>query len=247
MKVSIITATFNSALTIGDTIKSVLNQTYPNIEYIIIDGGSTDGTMHIVNKYKDKITKIVSKKDDGIFDAFNKGIKLATGDIVGILNSDDFYAYDSVIQDVIEKFKLSSVDAVYGDLEYVDPIDTSKVLRHWKAGKYNRSKFKTGWMPPHPTFFVKKSLYDKYGDFNTWMKISNDYELILRFLYKNNASAAYIPKVLIKMRAGGNSDGSIKKRYLANKEDRKAWKINGLKAPFYFAVLKPLRKFGQFF
>lgn len=246
MKVSIITTTYNSAKTIEDTIKSVLDQTYPNIEYIIIDGGSVDGTPDIVNKYKDRITKIVSEKDEGIFDAFNKGIKLATGDIVGILNSDDFYAYGSVIQDVVEKFRASSADTVYGDLQYVDPIETSKVRRHWKAGEYKRSKFKTGWMPPHPTFFVKKSLYDKYGVFNTWMKISNDYELVLRFLYKNNASAAYIPKVLIKMRSGGNSDGSIKRRYLANKEDRKAWQVNGLKAPFYFAVLKPLRKLGQF-
>jgi glycosyltransferase len=246
MKISIITATFNSAATIEDTIKSVLDQTYPNIEYIIIDGGSTDGTLDIVDKYKNKIAKIVSEKDNGIFDAFNKGIKLATGDIVGILNSDDFYAYDSVIQDVVEKFSASSADTVYGDLEYVDSVDTSKVLRHWKAGEYKRSKFKAGWMPPHPTFFVKKSLYDEYGGFNTWMKISNDYELVLRLLYKNNGSAAYIPKVLIKMRSGGNSDGSLKKRYLANTEDRKAWKINGLKAPFYFAVLKPMRKLGQF-
>jgi glycosyltransferase len=246
MKISIITATFNSAKTIEDTIKSVLGQTYSDIEYIIIDGGSTDGTMDIVDKYKDKIAKIVSEKDGGIFDAFNKGIKLATGDVIGILNSDDFYADNSVVKNVVEKFMSSGTDTVYGDLVYVDPIETSKVRRHWKAGEYNRSKFKTGWMPPHPTFFVKNSLYDRYGVFNTWMKISNDYELVLRFLYKNNASTVYIPKVLVKMRAGGNSDGSIKKRYMANKEDRKAWKVNQLKAPFYFAVLKPMRKLGQF-
>ncbi len=246
MKLSIITAALNSAKTVEDTVKSVLGQSYGDIEYIIVDGGSTDGTLDIIERYKDKIAKVVSEKDGGIFDAFNKGIAMATGDIVGILNSDDFYASDSVIQDVMEKFAASSADTVYGDLEYVDPVDTSKVIRGWKAGEYRKSRFRSGWMPPHPTFFVKRSLYDRYGGFNTWMKISNDYELELRFLYKNNATAAYVPKVLVKMRAGGNSDGSFKRRYLANKEDRSAWRINQLKAPFYFAAFKPLRKLGQF-
>ena len=256
MKISIITVAFNSAKTIEDTIRSVLDQSYPDIEYIVIDGGSTDGTLEIINKYAEtkpdgnlqsRLTfKFVSEKDEGIFDAFNKGIKLATGDIVGILNSDDFYADSSVLQRVAEKMNSSLADTVYGDLVYVDPVLTSKVLRYWRAGEYDRSKFKYGWMPPHPTFFVKRSLYEKFGYFNTWMKVSNDYELILRFLFKNNVTTAYIPKVLVKMRSGGNSDGSFTKRYLANKEDRKAWQVNDLKAPFYFAVLKPLRKLSQF-
>ncbi len=246
MKISIITATYNSADTVEDTIKSIVGQTYPNVEYIIVDGGSTDGTLDIVNRYKDRITRVISEKDNGIFDAFNKGIALTTGDIVGILNSDDFYADSSVIQNVADKFKSSSVDTVYGDLVYIDPQDTSIVRRLWRAGEYQKSKFKTGWMPPHPTFFAKKNLYDKYGMFNTWMKVSNDYELVLRFLYKNNATAAYIPKVLVKMRTGGNSNSSLSRRFLANQEDRKAWKTNSLKAPFYFAALKPLRKLGQF-
>ena len=247
MKVSIITIAKNSEKTIEDALRSVADQSYPDIEYIVIDGGSTDGTVDIIDRYRDKIAKVVSEKDGGIFEAFNKGIGMATGDIVGILNSDDMYADSSVIDNVMEKFQSSAVDTVYGDLEYVDTVNTSKVLRYWNAGEYNRSKFKAGWMPPHPTLFVRRSLYKKYGAFNTEMKISSDYELILRFLYKNNASAAYIPKVLVKMRSGGNSDGSWRRRLMANAEDRKAWRMNGLKAPFYSSVLKPLRKLGQFF
>ena len=157
MKISIITATYNSADTVEDTIKSIVGQTYPNVEYIIVDGGSTDGTLDIVNRYKDRITRVISEKDNGIFDAFNKGIALTTGDIVGILNSDDFYADSSVIQNVADKFKSSSVDTVYGDLVYIDPQDTSIVRRLWRAGEYQKSKFKTGWMPPHPTFFAKEN------------------------------------------------------------------------------------------
>jgi glycosyltransferase involved in cell wall biosynthesis len=246
-KFSIITVSFNSEKTIEDTIKSIVNQSYQTIEYIIIDGLSKDGTLKIIDKYKDKITVVISEKDNGIFDAFNKGLKLATGDVVGFLNSDDFYVDNTVIAQVARIFQEKNVDGVYGDLVYVNPKDTSKIIRHWESLNFDRKLFERGWMPPHPTLFVRKELYSKYGYFNTWMKISNDYEIVLRLFYKNNATAAYLPKILIKMRAGGNSNGTLKKRYLANKEDREAWKVNGLKMPVLFAILKPLRKITQYF
>ena len=245
-KISIITVSYNSEKTIEDTIQSVVNQTYSDIEYIIVDGLSKDNTMQIVNKYQDKITKVLSEKDKGIFDAFNKGVKLATGDVIGILNSDDFYVDNNVIADVAQKFIDTKTDSVYGDLVYVDPVNTNKIMRYWKSKPYRKRLFDFGWMPPHPTFFCKKKLYDNYGDFNTWMKISNDYEIVLRFLYRYNAAAEYIPRVLIKMRAGGNSNGSLKKRYIANREDRMSWEINGLVAPIFSMYLKPLQKIGQF-
>ncbi len=246
-KISIITVSYNSGRTIEDTIKSVVNQSYPNIEYIIVDGKSKDNTLQIVDKYKDKIAKVVSEKDDGIFYAFNKGVRMATGDVVGIINSDDIYTDSTVIEEVAKAFAENDIDATYGDLVYVDPVDTSKLIRYWKSKEYRKSLFKLGWMPPHPTFFIKREFYEKYGDFNTWMKISNDYEIVLRFLYKYNAKAKYINKILIKMRAGGNSNGSLRKRYIANWEDRQSWKMNGLRLPFYSMWLKPLQKINQFF
>jgi len=245
-KISIITVSYNSCRTIEDTILSVINQSYQNIEYIIIDGKSKDNTMEIVEKYQNKISTIVSEKDNGIFDAFNKGIKLATGDVIGILNSDDFYLDYEVISDVAKAIQ-AGADATYGDLIYVDPINTSKVLRYWKSKPFQKKLFESGWMPPHPTFFIKREFYENFGYFNTWMKISNDYEIVLRFLYKHQAKATYIPRILIKMRAGGNSNGSLRKRYIANLEDRMSWKTNGLKMPFFSMFLKPLLKINQYF
>ncbi len=245
-KISIITVSFNSEETIEDTIKSVVNQDYPNIEYIIIDGKSTDSTLAIIDKYKDRIAKVISEKDDGIFYAFNKGLRIATGDIIGILNSDDFYTSEKTIGKIAETIVTQNVDSAYGDLVYVDPVDTEKIIRYWQSKPYQRSLFRKGWMPPHPTFFCKKELYEKFGDFNTWMIISNDYEILVRFLYKEKSSAAYIPEVLVKMRAGGNSNGSLRKRFIANAEDRKSWEVNGLKRPLFHIHLKPFRKIGQF-
>lgn len=246
-KISIITVSYNSAATIEDTIRSVTEQTYDNIEYIIVDGLSKDNTMEIVERYKDRIATVVSEKDDGIFFAFNKGVKLATGDVVGILNSDDFYTNNEVIAKLAQKFEETGADSVYGDLVYVDPDNTDKIVRYWQSRPYKRKLFEYGWMPPHPTFFCKRELYEKHGDFNTWMKISNDYEIVLRFLYKRHATAAYIPEVLIKMRAGGNSNGNLRKRYVANWEDRKSWEVNDLKMPLFSMYLKPLQKIGQFY
>jgi len=246
MKVSIITTTYNSAATITDTIVSVQKQTYPDIEHIIIDGASKDATLEIA-KALDHKGPVISEKDNGIYDAMNKGIQNVTGDIIGILNSDDFYADETVIANVVERFKETGCDAVYGDLVYVDGADTTKVTRRWIAGKYKRKNFLYGWMPPHPTFFVRKEVYDKYGFFNLQLVSAADYELLLRFLYKHAISAAYVPQVLVHMRTGGMSNQSVNNRLRANREDRKAWTLNLLKPRWYTLFLKPLRKVSQFF
>jgi glycosyltransferase involved in cell wall biosynthesis len=244
MKVSIITVVYNGKNTIEDCIKSVAGQTYPNIEHIIIDGGSTDGTVEVIKRYKDKFSYWVSEPDNGIYDAMNKGIKAATGDIIGILNSDDMYADNSVIESVVRTITENNVDSCYGDLVYVDRDDTAKIKRQWKAGKYKKERFKTGWMPPHPAFFVKKEMYKRYGYLNLNFPLAADYELMLRFLYKHEVSAAYIPKVLVKMRAGGTSKPGLY-TVRAIIENYRAWKVNGLHYPIT-VLLKPFAKIYQF-
>lgn len=246
LKISIITVSFNSANTIEHTIQSVLQQQYPNLEYIIIDGASTDNTLNIINKYRDKISLILSEKDNGIYHAMNKGLKLATGDIIGILNSDDFYADENVLNDVALLFENTHADAIYADLQYVDANDTRKVKRYWKSEKYKPGDFLFGWMPPHPTFFVRKEVYEKYGIFNENFRSAADYELMLRFIHKHQISIEYLPRVIVKMRSGGQSNITAKNRIKANLEDRKAWEINGLKPYFFTLFLKPLRKLKQF-
>jgi glycosyltransferase involved in cell wall biosynthesis len=205
MKISIITVVWNNKETIRDAIDSVLNQTYKNIEYIIIDGASTDGTVEIVQSYGDKINKFVSEPDKGLYDAMNKGIKLATGDIVGILNSDDFYIDDKVIEKVIKEFEDKKVDSIYADLVFVKPENLDKTVRYYDSSHFNPSKFAYGWMPAHPTFFVKKEIYDKYGVFRTDLKIGADFDILARFLYTHKISYSYMPEVLVKMRIGGVS------------------------------------------
>ncbi len=244
MKVSIITIAYNSEETIEDTIKSVVNQSYKDIEYIIIDGGSKDGTLDIVNRYKEKISIIVSEPDKGIYDAMNKGVNLASGDLVGILNSDDIYAEEEVIQNIVDT--VGDYDSVYADLVYVDRDNTDKVTRYWKSGPYKEGAFKKGWMPPHPTFFLKKSVYDKYGIYNLKLKSAADYELMLRMLHKHNISTTYLPRVITKMRVGGQSNVTLANRLKANKEDRMAWTMNGLKPGPFTLTAKPIRKIGQF-
>lgn len=245
MKVSVITATFNSAATLTDTLSSVRDQTYPLVEHLIIDGGSKDNTMEIVAGFP-HIKQICSEKDRGIYDAMNKGVKRATGDIVGILNSDDFYASENVLREVVDTFEQSGCDAVYGDLQYVCKDDVSKVVRYWRSGPYQQGAFKWGWMPPHPSFFVRHTLYDRCGLFNLDMKTAADYELMLRMIHKEGASLQYLPNVLVKMRTGGASNASLASRLKANADDRKAWDVNGL-TPYWFTMyLKPIRKITQF-
>lgn len=246
MKVSIITATRNSAATVRDTIECVLRQSYPNIEHVIVDGNSTDGTMEIVRSYGDQISKVISEPDRGIYDAMNKGIRLTTGDVIGILNSDDFYNHSFVVEKVVDALERSGMDSVYGDLQYVDPVEIKRVVRNWRAGNFNRRRFLYGWMLPHPTFFVRREVYERLGLFHTHFSCAADYELMLRFLYKGGVTTSYIPEVLVRMRAGGVSNASLWHRLVANREDREAWRINGLQPPFFTTWLKPIRKISQF-
>ena len=208
MKVSIITVCYNSESTIKDTIESVINQDYPDIEYIVIDGQSNDATNEIVNNYKDKIAYFLSESDNGIYDAMNKGINAATGDLIGILNSDDIYINDRVISKVVDC--LGNNDGIYADLVYVDQNNLDKVKRVWKSGKYNDGAFKWGWMPPHPTFFVKKECYQRHGNYNLIMQSAADYEFMLRVIHKHKIKLSYLSEVIIKMRIGGISNISLK-------------------------------------
>ncbi|MBE1300488.1 MAG: glycosyltransferase [Alteromonadaceae bacterium] len=246
MKLSILTVCLNSEATIGDTIQSVLKQTYKDYEFIIFDGGSSDRTVEIIRSYGNRV-RLIEGRDKGIFDAMNQAISKASGDVIGILNSDDLYVHDSVLSKVVNTFISKNVDSVYGDLFYVKRNNINKILRTWRSGQYNKYRFQNGWAPPHPTFFVKRSIYKKFGVFDTSFDISGDYELMLRFLFKNNISSCYIPDFLVKMRTGGNSSGNLIGRLKSFREDERAWHINGLKKKIYTIHLKVLSKIPQFF
>lgn len=246
MKASIITVVYNNCHTIRNAIQSVLSQDYPDLEYIVIDGSSTDGTLEIIKTYGAKIDKVVSEPDKGIYDAMNKGIDLATGDFIGFLNSDDFYQDRKIISRVAKKFQNEETDSVYGDLVYVSMNDTDKIVRYWQAGQFHKGIFLQGWMPPHPTFFVKKDIYRKLGNFKVDMGSAADYELMLRFLHRFEINTRYIPEVLIRMRMGGQSNSNLGNRIKANKNDRKAWKSTGLRPYFYTLWIKPIRKIPQY-
>lgn len=246
MKISVITIAYNAAETIEDTIKSVLLQTFKNIQYIIVDGASSDNTLQIVQKYKTQLHHIISEPDKGVYDAMNKGLAHATGDIIAILNADDTYAHEEVLALVHQTFEQSGADTCYGNIIYVNRNPPHKTTRTWIAGNYSKKAFLNGWMPPHPAFFAKRELYQKFGNFNLKLKTSADYELMLRFLYKHHATTAYINNILVKMKVGGQSNASLKNRLRANKEDRMAWKINGLKPGKFTLAKKPLLKIFQF-
>ena len=246
MLVSIITATYNSAATLRDCLQSVAKQSYAPIEHIIIDGASKDDSLSIAQSFA-HIAQVHSEKDQGIYDAMNKGIAHATGDIIGILNSDDFYVDELVIQDIVNVFENSNCDVAYADLQYVDRERTDKIIRTWKSGTMQQHSFLYGWMPPHPTVFVRRKVYEQYGAFNLSLKSAADYEFMLRVLYKEKCPVAYLPKTIVKMRDGGQSNQSIKHRIFANREDKKAWALNGLQPYFFTLLLKPARKLIQYF
>jgi glycosyltransferase involved in cell wall biosynthesis len=245
-RVSIITVVFNNARTIASAIESVRAQSYPSIEHIVVDGGSTDGTLEVLERYRDGLARVIPGPDRGIYDAMNKGLAAATGDIVGTLNSDDFYANPRVVETVVRAMVKSGVDAVWGDLEYVGNQDTANVVRRWKSSPYAPGKFRWGWMPPHPTFFVRRSVYERFGFFRDEFRIAADYELMLRFLEKNRVSCRYIPEVLVKMRLGGVSNRTIGGIVRANREAWRAWRMNGLPVLLHTIVLKIVRKLFQF-
>jgi len=216
MKISIITVVRNNASTIKDTIDSVLKQTYSNVEYIVIDGSSTDGTIEIIQGYKKYIKKFISEKDKGVYDAMNKGINLATGDVIGLLNGDDVYFDETVLQNVANAFKKNESDCVYGDLYYVERNNLDEIVRYWKSSKFKKGSFARGWHPPHPTFFVKKEVYSKYGLYDIEMKVSADFDLMLRLLEKYNITSHYLPTILVRMRTGGMSNKTIKNIIISN-------------------------------
>jgi glycosyltransferase len=242
--ISLITSTYNASNTLLDCLESIGNQSIKP-KHLIIDGCSTDETLSIAEKYAGHELQIFSEPDNGIYDAMNRGINKATGDIIGILNADDFYASPDVLEKVQGVFADGYTDACYGDLCYVDYHDTDKVIRYWRSGDYNYRKFYSGWMPPHPTFFVRKEVYEKYGLFNLNLGSAADYELMLRFLVVHRIKMAYIPEVLVHMRTGGVSNSNLSNRLRANKMDRMAWTTNGLQPYPWTLTLKPLRKLGQ--
>ena len=246
MKVSIITVCYNSDSTIEDTIRSVIHQSYKDIEYIVVDGKSSDRTVEIIEKFSSDIEHVISERDNGMYDAINKGIELSSGDIIGILNADDFYTDSQVISDVVNLFLNSDCDGIYADLYYVDDKDTDRLKRYWKSGNYKHGKFLKGWMPPHPTFFLKKSCYQKYGKYNLLFKSAADYELMLRMIHKYCIRLSYLKRVIVKMRVGGMSNSSLLNRLRANREDKRAWEINDLQPKPYTFIFKPLRKLKQF-
>ncbi len=246
MRVTIITVTMNSARFLEDCIQSVIRQNYNDIEHIVIDGASTDGTLVIIEKYKDHISKWISEKDGGMYDAINKGMQMASGDIIGTLNSDDVLAAPNVISTIVDSFNDQSIDAVYGDLVYVDPINTDKVIRVWRGLPFKRSRYKYGWMPAHPTFYFRKALLPKYGYYETHYFTASDYEFMARYLFYFRVNASYIPKLIVKMRTGGMSNKTIYQRLRANRRDFLAMKRNRIPFPFIVSMLKPLIKLHQF-
>lgn len=245
MKISIITVCYNSAGTIEDTIKSIISQNHADLEYIIIDGGSTDNTLEIINKYKDKIAKIISEPDKGIYDAMNKGIGLTTGEVVGIINSDDFYEHYTVLDEVVNCFENSKIDACYGNIKYVDRLNIDKQVRFWKAGHYEKKKLNSGWIMPHPAFFIRKEVYNRLGLFNLDFRIAADYELMLRFL-KNNIEVQYLDVTLVCMREGGFSGQSFKQRQKGWNELKRAWTTNNLLLPKFFIIRRLISKINQY-
>ncbi|MEC5166776.1 glycosyltransferase involved in cell wall biosynthesis [Flavobacterium sp. PL11] len=245
MKVSIITVCYNRKTTIAQAIDSVLNQSYPNVEYIIIDGNSTDGTQEIIESYQDKVNIYVSEPDQGMYDAINKGIKLATGDIIGLMHSDDEFYDKSAISKIVARFKFdSSIDGVYGDGIYVSNDSKEKLIRNRIGGAFDREKINIGWLPLHPTVYLKKSIISKYGLYNLDFKIASDTEFLLRYLYQHNIKMSYINQYFVKMRMGGLSTNS-KRVFEVLQEDYKIYKFHGLKA-FQVVFLKKAIAFKQY-
>ena len=246
MKISIITVCFNSAKTIEDTMRSVLSQDYKNIEHIIVDGGSADGTLDILTKYQGQISRCISEPDKGVYEAMNKGIKLSSGDVIAVLNSDDVYTDQSIVGRMVEFMQSNGLDAGYGDIVYIDQNNTNHVTRFWKTGEYKRGAFCYGWVLPHPTFFCRKEIFEKYGYFNEKFQIAADFELMLRFIEKHRIKVGYLPKVIVKMRAGGKANvlrGIIR----GNWEIIGSFRRNNLRLSPWFFVHKPVMKISQLF
>jgi len=244
IKISIITISFNSSQTIEKTLNSVASQSFKNIEYIIVDGGSMDNTLEICNSFS-HISKIISEPDKGVYDAFNKGLKLVTGDIIGFLNADDVFFNENSVQEIVNAFLNNQTDIVYGNLDYVN--EEGKVIRNWISKPYEKGLIKKAWMPAHPTFYCKKEVYDRLGGYNDSFKIGGDFELCLRFLEVYKVPSFYLNKKLVKMLIGGISNSGLKSKWIIYKEELRAFKINKVNInPVIFFIYK-LKKLKQFF
>lgn len=247
LSVSIVTVSKNSKNTIAYTVNSVLEQTYPEIEYVVVDGFSKDGTVDIVKSYGNRISKFISEPDGGIYEAINKGIGAATGDIIGILNSDDVFFDNNIIKRVAEEFSRNDIDSVIGDVQFVDPMNISKVVRYYSSKNFHPGKFKYGYMPAHPSFYAKRQLFEKYGLYKTDYKIAADYELLIRFMYKNKIRYKYLGIPFVNMRTGGASTKSIKSNYILNKEIFRACRENGIRTNYFYIYTKYFIKVFELF
>ena len=245
MKVSIITTTFNSAATVRSTLQSVQQQTHPSIEHIIIDGASADDTLSIIGSFP-HIAKVVSEPDSGLYDAINKGIRISTGDIIGILNSDDFFPDDTVVSGIVQTFADHRVDAVFGDIAFIKPGNLQKVVRLYSSKKFSPAKFAYGYMPAHPSFYARKHLYEQYGLYKQDYRIAADYELLMRFIYKHQISYRYINRILVYMRTGGISNRNWLSRFVLNKEIIRACKENGVNTNMAILSVKYINKIFEY-
>lgn len=251
MKITLITTAFNSSLTLRDTFRSVLCQSFTDIEYIIIDGGSSDETLAIIIEFKKEFKgKLhwISEKDQGIYDAMNKGLRMATGDVVGILNSDDFFTSNDVLERVAREFEDNkNLEAVYGDVHYVRPDNLERCVRYYSSRVFKRERMKMGFMPAHPSFYVRRSCYAKYGLYRTDYKICADFELLLRFIYVNNINIKYLPMDMVTMRTGGASTSGLKSHLMIFKEHLRALKANKISTNVFYLSLRYLYKLTEFY
>lgn len=246
IKISVVTAVLNRKGTIETALRSVQDQTYSALEHIIQDGVSTDGTLEIVERYRTDQMDVLSEKDSGIYDAINRGIRRATGDVIGLMHSDDFFASDTVLDQVAAAFADPGIDGVYGDLDYVAAEDTDKVVRRWRSGPYMQARLRQGWMPPHPTLYLRRGVFDQWGLYDPSYRIAADYDAMLRYLAKGEIRLAYIPQVLVKMRLGGESNRSLSRILRKSREDLRAIRTNQVGGLATLAV-KNLSKIKQFF
>ena len=244
IKISLITVTYNAGSSINRCIQSVITQNYKNLEYIVVDGASTDNTLQIANQYKKNISILLSEPDKGMYDALNKGISLATGDVVGILNADDFFSTNEILTEVASVFVNPQIDVLYGNLDFVNPNAT--IIRKWRTREYKAGMFNRGWMPAHPTFYCRRLLFNRMGFYSLEYGTAADYELMLRFMHNKNITAKFLDKVMVNMQTGGMSNKNPLSRLKAWRYDLKAMRENGIKFPLITLIIKPLRKLGQY-
>lgn len=246
MKVSIITVAYNAEATIGDTLRSVAAQSYPDIEHIVIDGASRDGTMAIVDEYRSRLAQVVSEPDRGIYDAMNKGLRLATGDIVGFLNSDDYYAHDAAIDTVARAFAQPGLDAIFADARFIDPNRPDRIVRRYSSRHFRPGRIAWGWMPAHPTLYLRRIIYERFGEFRTDFRIAGDFEFIARVFGRHNIRYRYLPEVLVTMRTGGISTSGLRGTALLNREVLRACRLNEIPTNYFKIGSKYLFKLLEF-